>query len=130
MKNSEKVAQYLALMRSYRPKGLVWGGELLLKPKDALGLIDALETTGIAIWGIDTWFYWEPDTKQRLAEDVGRDLNIPDAIMASPEAIKISASMARDFIQHHLTERTAYVSIFPEDAYVNAKPFSEGRNPG
>jgi hypothetical protein len=129
MKNSGKIAGYLALMRSYQPKGIVLGGELLLKPKDALDLIDELEAIGIAIWGIDTWFYWEPDTKQRLAEDVGRDINVPDAIMASPEAIKMSASMARDFIQHHLTERTAYVSVFPEDAYVNTKPFSEEQGP-
>ena len=129
MKNSEKVVQYLSLMRSYRPKGRVWGGELLLKPKDALDLIDALEAIDIAIWGIDTWFYWDPDTKQRLAEDVGRDLNISDDIMASPESVRISTSMTRDFIQHHLTERTAYVSIFPEDGYVNAKPFSDESNP-
>ncbi len=129
MKNSEKVAQYVTLMRSYRPKGLDWGGELLLKPKDALDLINALEGIGVAIWGIDTWFYWEPDTQQRLAEDVGRDLNIPDDIMTSPEAVKLSVAMARDFIQHRLTERTAYVSIFPEDAYIDTKPLSNGSSP-
>jgi hypothetical protein len=104
----EQLAQILA---RYRSIGITRGNELLLPPADALRLIGEAETSGIPVAIVSGWHYVDRD-KGWIGEELETQLAIPDDILDRPDAVARSASLARDFIKHHLRPYTEFVTLF------------------
>jgi hypothetical protein len=114
------------IMGQYRHLGVVKGGELLLRPDDALRLAEELGRIGIAIMGCDGWYYVKPDDDRWIAQDLAVDYYVGDDILQCDEPVRRSVEAVKQFIKTEVTERTAFISftldvpaswdLFPEEA--------------
>lgn len=93
------------LLSKYHRVGLMKAGELLLRPTDALRLVDELEQVQVVILGVDVWI----DVNGELAEDLG-SLDLSGSASAAR-----NATYAREFIANRLPGKAAFVSLVFDD---------------
>jgi hypothetical protein len=94
------------IFERYAPLGIDMGGELLLRPPDALGLLSDLESVKAIILGVDTWRVVPGgimETLQYLSLD-------------GPADARLNAAAARNFIENVVpTLNVDYVSFVADD---------------
>lgn len=89
------------LLTKYENTGFWKAGELLLKPHDALQLIQELEFQNIQIFGVDLWLC--------VQNNVVEDPNSLD--FSTIQNPKDSLDIAKNFIQSKLPKKIAFVSF-------------------
>ena len=55
----------IELLGRYEPLGVLKGGELCLRPRDALNLVSELEALGVPIMGLDGWYYANSEHREQ-----------------------------------------------------------------
>jgi hypothetical protein len=108
--NMDQKSELARLLAEYRHGAVEWGGELLLRPGDALRLVDDVERLGVAVLGADGWHYTDR-AKGWIVEEPEADLAVPESILQEPDVVRRSAEAARDFIRNRLTPATEFVSL-------------------
>ncbi len=114
------------VLGKYRPLGVLMGRELCLRPDEALLLVNDLEAIGVPIMGLDGWCYANPEHRVNgwLMQDLDTDLYVGDTVLRGNNRAHESARIVREYLLHHLLERTEYVS-FTLDVPVEWELFGE-----
>lgn len=102
--------ELIKLLEKYLPLGVVKGGELALPPQEALCLATDLQTLGVAITGLDGWYYVNDDP-QKIAQDLEVDLTLDENMVHGQAGVKQSAVLIKQFITDFLPPRTRLVSF-------------------
>ena len=113
----------LQIMSEYRSLGVVKGGELCLPPDDALRLSYELQHLGVAIMGLDGWYYLDQD-QEAVVQELAVDMSVEHKILLSDNAALQTAQLVRKLIKGSLPERIALVS-FTLDVPLEWKLFLE-----
>ena len=98
------------LLASYQPRGIIKGRELCLPPTEALNLANDLTALGVAITGVDGWYYVDKD-RGWLVQDLGTDFSVPDGVLRGPHSVHESAIVVKGFIASRLSKKTELVSF-------------------
>lgn len=112
--------ELLSLVANYKRRGAIVMGsaELALSPDLAMEFAGDIGKLGIAITGVDGWFY----IGDELAQALEIDFYVGDDVLASENKVTLSIESVKDFIRNNLSPRTAKVS-FTFDIPVNSVNF-------
>lgn len=105
MSDIDKVQE---IERRYAARGISKAGELLLRPADALLMLDDLASLDAGVLGVNVWYY----VGSQLAESLeSADMS---TIVGTPHWRQLSQDGARQFIKYNLPSNTGFVSLILE----------------
>lgn len=107
-----QIIQLVGKYRALAPRA--WqqlpGTELPLLPEDALRFADELRALGVAIMGLDGWFYVEGDPN-RVCEDPYVHFYVGDVVLAGHDAVERSVTLIKEYILNHFPPTHQRVSF-------------------
>lgn len=93
------------ILDKYRLLGIIKAGEILLKPVEALSLLEELETKHVRVYGVDFWYY--QNTK------IVEDFNSLD--LSNTKDPEESVQIAKTFLMQFLPKEITLVSLVLDD---------------
>jgi hypothetical protein len=101
--------QLLSLVKKYKRRGatVVGAVELALSPAEAMEFADEVGKLGIAITGVDGWFY----IGDELAQAIEVDFYVGDDVLVLENKVALSVENVKEYIQSGLPKRVDKVSF-------------------
>lgn len=111
------------LREKYLPLGIVWGGEFLLPPNEAIRLLREFAEMGVVVVACDLWRYVDR-SKGWIVSLLGAGHGVGNDRVASVTA-EGGAAVVEDFLVNHLPPDAELVSFLYRD--VDANDWFAGR---
>lgn len=91
--------QLMDLAKTFQQRGIVKGGELVLSVNDAMDFAEALKEIGVAIMGVDGWYYVDAE-KKYLAQNLAVDFTVDETILRQKStAVENSISLVKEYLE-------------------------------
>jgi len=99
-----------SVVKKYLGRGILKGGELLLKPEDALEMADDLEIIQVPLLGVTGWHYVDRN-KGWIVEDLAVDYYVGDSIWLGNNPVEESIKAVKEYLTESLPPSAEFVTL-------------------
>jgi len=100
----------LSVIKKFMARGFLKGGELLIKPEDALEMADDLERIHVPLMGVTGWHIVDRD-KGWIVEDLAVDYYVGDAIWFGNNPVEESIQAVKQYLTESLPQSAEFVTL-------------------